>query len=183
MIDEIDKTKFIDTIGSIKQDIINTRNKIIYNANSELIKLYFRIGKTISENSKYGKSFVEILSKSLKLEFPNLTGFSDRNLWRMKAFYEKYKDFSILPPAVAELPWTHNYILLEKVKDDNERIWYAEECLKNAWSKAVLINQIELKLYKRKELSNKLTNFSKKINIKHNSSLANEMIKDPYILS
>ena len=46
----------------------------------------------------------------------------------MKAFYEQYKDFLILPPVVAELPWTHNYILLEKVKDKDKRIWYAEEC-------------------------------------------------------
>lgn len=53
----------------------------------------------------------------LKKDFPNITGFSERNLWRMKTFYENYKDFSILPPAVAELPWTHNYIFLEKIKD------------------------------------------------------------------
>ena len=117
-----DKNDIINIINDVKQDVKNTRNKIIYNANSELINLYFRIGKTISEKSYYGKNFVGTLSKSLKLEFSNSKGFSERNLWRMKAFYEKYKDFIILPPAVAELPWTHNYILLEKIKDNNERI-------------------------------------------------------------
>ena len=65
----------------------------------------------------------------------------------MKAFYEQYKEFSILPPEVAALPWTHNYILLEKIKDRNKRLWYANECLKNGWAKSVLLHQIELNLY------------------------------------
>lgn len=181
MIENIEKTEIIKTIDSIKQDVINTRNKIMYNANRELINMYFRMGKNISENVKYGNNFILILSKSLKLEFPDSTGFSERNLWRMKAFYEQYKDFLNLPPAVADLPWTHNYILLEKVKDRDKRIWYAEECLKNGWSKAVLVHQIELELYERKKLSNKFTNFNQNIELKNNSDLANEIIKDPYI--
>lgn len=150
MIKNIEKTEFIKIINNIKKDVINTRNKIMYSANRELINMYFRMGKNISENSKYGSNFVTILSKELKLDFPNSTGFSERNLWRMKNFYEQYKVFSILPPAVAELPWTHNYILLEKVKDRDKRLWYAGECLKNGWSKNVLVHQIELKLYERK---------------------------------
>ena len=181
MIKNIEKTEFIKIINNIKKDVINTRNKIMYSANRELINMYFRMGKNISENSKYGSNFVTILSKTLKLDFPNSTGFSERNLWRMKNFYEQYKDFSILPPAVAELPWTHNYILLEKIKDRNKRLWYAEECLKNGWSKNVLVHQIELKLYERKKLSNKFTNFNQNIELKNNSDLANEIIKDPYI--
>lgn len=180
-IENIEKTNIVNTINSIKQDVINTRNKIIYNANRELINMYFRVGKNISENVEYGNSFITILSKSLKLEFPDSTGFSERNLWRMKAFYEQYKDFLILPPAVAELPWTHNYMLLEKVKDRDMRLWYAEECLKNGWSKSMLMHQIELKLYERQRLSNKFTNFNQNIKLKNDSDLANEIIKDPYI--
>ena len=177
----LEKTEIIKTIDTIKKDVINTRNKIMYNANKELINMYFRMGKNISENVKYGNNFILILSKSLKLEFPDSTGFSERNLRRMKVFYEQYKDFSILPPAVADLPWTHNYILLEKVKDINKRLWYAEECLKNGWSKTVLIHQIELQLYERKKIPIKFTNFSENIQLKNNSDLANEIIKDPYI--
>ncbi len=78
------------------------------------------MGKNISENAKYGNNFIAILSKSLKLEFPHSTGFSERNLCRMKMFYEQYRDFSILPPAVAELPWTHNYTLIEKRYIENQ---------------------------------------------------------------
>lgn len=181
MYNNIEKTEIIKTIDNIKKDVINTRNKIMYKANRELINMYFRMGKNISENVKYGNNFILILSQSLKLEFPDSTGFSERNLRRMKAFYEQYKDFLNLPPAVADLPWTHNYILLEKVKEIDKRIWYAEECLKNGWSKAVLVHQIELKLYERKKLPNKFTNFNQKIELKNNSDLANEIIKDPYI--
>lgn len=183
MIKDLENTEIIKTISIIKQDVVNTRNKIICNANRELIKMYFRMGKTISENVKYGTNFITILSKTLKLEFPGVTGFSERNLWRMKAFYEQYKDFSNLPPAVADLPWTHNYILLEKIKDRDKRIWYADECLKNGWSKSVLIHQIELELYERKKLSHKFTNFNHQIGLKNKSDLANEIIKDPYYLN
>lgn len=173
--------EFIKIINNIKTDILKTRNKTMYNANKELINMYFRMGKNISENAKYGSKFITILSKSLKLEFPNSTGFSERNLIRMKSFYEQYKNYSILPPVVAELPWTHNYILLEKIKDENKRLWYASECLKNGWSKTLLVHQIELNLYERKALANKSNNFKKEIIIKENSDLANDIIKDPYI--
>lgn len=181
MIENIDKIEFVETINSIKQDVMNTRNKVMRNANRELINLYFRIGKVISEKSCYGKNFVGMLSTSLKLSFSNSTGFSERNLWRMKSFYENYKGYSNLPPAVADLPWTHNYLLLEKVKDANKRLWYAEECVKNGWSKVVLVHQIELNLYDRKCISNKMTNFKEKLSLESNSELANEMLKDPYI--
>ena len=181
MIENIEKSEMIKTINNIKKDVLNTRNKIIHNANIELINMYFRMGKIISENTKYGNNFILILSKSLKLEFSDSTGFSERNLRRMKAFYEEYKEFEILPPTVAELPWTHNYILLEKIKDIDKRMWYAEECIKNGWSKTILIHQVELELYERKQLPNKLTNFNKNIKFEKNSKLANEIIKDPYI--
>ena len=81
--------------------------------------MYFRLGKHISENARYGNQFIHMLSISLRLDFPDVTGFSERNLWRMKAFYEQYKDFSILPLSVAELPYIPKEIL-EKLptKDD-----------------------------------------------------------------
>ena len=79
---------FKSIVINIKKDILNTRYKIITNANQELLNLYFRLGKIISENSKYGNNFIRDLSKYLILEFPNTTGFSLRNLSRMKKFYE-----------------------------------------------------------------------------------------------
>lgn len=123
---------FKDLILYVKEDILKTRFKVQTNANIELIKLYFRIGKIVSENAKYGNQFIQDFSTSLKLEFPNSTGYSTRNLSRMKKFYEEYKDLSILPPAVAKLPWTHNCILLEKIKDDNKRNWLGKKCFRSS---------------------------------------------------
>lgn len=112
--DLMDK-ELINLVNDIKKDIKATRNKILTSANQELIFMYFRIGKIISENSKYGSNFINILSSSLKLEFPDTTGFSPRNLARMRKFYEVYGDLSNLPLAAAKLPWTHNSILVEKM--------------------------------------------------------------------
>ena len=179
MSNEIDKD-FKNIIIKVKEDILATRYNIMQNANSEVIKLYFRLGKIISENSKYGNNFIKNFSTSLRLEFPNTTGFSERNLARMKKFYEEYKDLSNLPPAVANLPWTHNCILLEKVKDENIRNWYAQKCLENGWSKVVLDHQIDLQLYERQAIADKLTNFNDKLPISQ-SELARDVIKDPYI--
>ena len=78
------------------------------------------------------------------------------------------------------MPWTHNCILLEKVKDDNIRNWYAEKCIENGWAKTVLDHQIDLQLYERQAISDKLTNFENKLPILQ-SELARDVIKDPYI--
>lgn len=170
---------FKSLIVNVKKDILNTRYKIMENANFELINLYFRLGKIINENSKYGSNFINDVSTSLKIEFPNMKGFSSRNLSRMSTFYNEYKDLTNLPMPLAKLPWSHNYLLIEKIKDKNIRIWYAEKCYENGWSHTVLNHQIELNLYERQALSDKLTNFNK-LDLKQ-SELARDIIKDPYI--
>ena len=171
---------FKSIVINIKKDILNTRYKIITNANQELLNLYFRLGKIISENSKYGNNFIRDLSKYLILEFPNTTGFSLRNLSRMKKFYEEYKDFEKLPTPLAKLPWSHNYLLIEKIKDVNIRLWYAKESIKNNWSHVILNHQIELQLYERQVLNNKTSNFIRVLPNKQ-GKLANEILKEPYI--
>lgn len=172
--------EFKDLVLYAKEDILKTRFKVQENANMELIRLYFRLGKIVSKNARYGNKFIEDFSVALKLEFPDSTGFSARNLSRMKKFYEKYRDLSNLPPVVAKLPWTHNCILLEKVKDDEIRNWYAEKCIENGWSKTVLDHQIDLQLYERQALAEKLTNFENKLPASQ-SELARDVIKDPFI--
>lgn len=177
---DIDK-KFLDVIDTIKSEITNTKQRVFENANIELIGLYFRIGKYIFENANYGTRFVEHLSLALRLEFPNVTGYSTRNLARMRKFYHEYHTFSILPPVVAKLPWTHNCILIDKVKDKDKRLWYAEKTLINGWSKIVLEHQIDLNLYERQaDNTKKLTNFKEQLPIIQ-GELANDMMKDPYI--
>lgn len=171
---------FKNLVLYVKEDILKTRFKVQENANMELINLYFRLGRIVSENSKYGNKFINDFSIALKLEFPDTTGFSTRNLSRMKKFYEEYKDLSNLPMALAKLPWSHNNLLLDKIKDLKIREWYAEKCLENGWANSVLEHQIDLQLYERQVISDKLTNFDNKLPIMQ-SELARDMIKDPYI--
>lgn len=173
---------FKETIVNIKNEIINTQTQILSDANSRLINLYFKLGKIINDNSKWGDKFIETLEVELKLDFPNIKGFSARNLRRMKRFYLEYKDEEILPPAVAKLPWTHNIMLIEKIKDKNIRFWYANEAVSGNWSKVVLDHQIDMKLYKRKALPDKKNNFKNTL-IEPQSDLANDLQKDPYIFN
>ena len=173
---------FKDTIVNIKNEIINTQTQILSDVNSRLINLYFKLGKIINDNSKWGDKFIETLEVELKLDFPSIKGFSARNLRRMKRFYLEYKDEEILPPSVAKLPWTHNIMLIEKIKDKNIRFWYANEAVSGNWSKVVLDHQIDMKLYERKALSDKNNNFNSTL-IEPQSDLANDLQKDPYIFN
>ena len=172
--------EFKDLVLYAKEDILKTRFKVQENANMELIRLYFRLGKIISDNARYGNKFIADFSVALKLEFPDSTGFSARNLSRMKKFYEEYKDLSNLPTALAKLPWSHNNLLLDKIKDLQVREWYAEKCYENGWAHSVLDHQIDLQLYERQALAEKLTNFENKLPASQ-SELAMDVIKDPYI--
>lgn len=177
---EVD-VNIVSVLERIKADIVQTKAGILASANKELIAMYFRIGKIIDENSKYGNAFINELAKHLRLEFPNANGYSPRNLARMRKFYVEYKNLSNLPPAVANLPWTHNYILIEKLSDLEKRIWYAEKCIENGWSKVVLEHQIDLRLYERQaDSSKKLTNYENRLPSPQ-SELSQDIIKDPYI--
>lgn len=178
MIETVNDFKII--IENIKKDIKSTRFKIIENANFELLNLYFRLGKVIDKNWKYGNNFVNELSIELKLEFPNMKGISPRNLSRMRVFYKEYKEMQNLPVPLANLPWTHNYTLIEKVKDRKKRLWYAKKCLENGWSQTVLIHQIDSNLYQRQKENTKLSNFKEKMSLIQ-SEMARDMMKDPYI--
>lgn len=145
-----------------------------------MISLYFRIGKIIDDNWEYGNNFVNELSIELKLEFSNMKGLSPRNLRRMRIFYNEYKDIQNWPTPLANLPWSHNYTLIEKVKDKDIRMWYAKKCLENGWTHTALIHQIDSDLYQRQKVNTKLTNFKEKLS-RTQSKLAKEIMKDPYV--
>lgn len=178
MVDVIDKNNFISIVNDIKEDIKSTQTKIFQQANSNLINLYFRIGKRLEENSRYGNSFIKNVAESIKNEYPNLKGFSERNLRSMKLFYLEYKSDEIWQQVVAKLPWGHNLILIQKIKNIKIRMKYAEACIKNGWSRDVLINQIENNYHLR--IGNGFNNFNKFLPEQVNSS-ANDIIKDPYV--
>ena len=122
--------------------------------------MYWEIGEEITNQQSekgWGKSIVEILSKELQKEFPNVQGFSARNLWRMRNFYLEYSSAPNLPPLVAEISWSKNIVIMEKCEDPLEREFYIKITKKFGWTKDVLINNIENKTYEKYLLNQ--TNF------------------------
>lgn len=173
---------FKDIINNIKEEINTTQIMVMSDANKRLIELYFKIGKTIYENYNWGDKFVENLEMELKISFPNIKGFSARNLRRMKKFYTEYMEDETLPLAITKISWTHNILLFEKINDKQKRLWYANEAANNNWSKVVLEHQIDLNLYERQNNDNKLNNYNNTL-IEPQSDLANDLQKDPYIFN
>lgn len=152
-------------------------------ANSELIQFYWGLGKELIEKQKrhqWGTGFLEQFSHDMREAFPEMQGFSVRNLQRMKQFATLYSDISITTQAVSQLPWGHISRLMQMVKDDTAREWYATQTIKNGWSRSILEMQIESGLYERQAItSNKTSNYHKHLP-ELQSDLANELLKDPY---
>lgn len=140
--------------------------------------LYFRLGKIIEKNSKYGNYFIENVSNELNLEFPKIQGFSARNLKYMKKFYNEYRHEEKVQQLVAQLPWGHNLLLLDKIKDIEIRKIYIEGALRNGWSRSVLALQIDSNYHLRiGDTSNNFNNALPAID----SELITHSFKDPYI--
>jgi predicted nuclease of restriction endonuclease-like (RecB) superfamily len=166
-------------IASIKEKIRLAQYEALKEVNTQLIKLYWEIGKDISERQgeSWGKSIVSVLSKELQTEFPGISGFSERNLWLMTQFYNEYQNVEFLQPLVAEISWTKHIAIMSKCKDNQERRFYIMATKNFGWSKNVLIHQIENKTYEKYLLGQ--TNFETTLpdSIKNQAVLA---IKDEY---
>ena len=146
--------------GEVYRFIVSARNRAFQAVNTELINLYWKVGEYISyriANEEWGKSIVERLAKFLQAQEPELKGFSTQNLWRMRQFYEAYRDNSILSPLVRELSWTHNLILLARTKSSEEREFYLRLAIKERYSKRELERQISASVFERSILSEKLS--------------------------
>ena len=174
----LDKS-FQEITSSIKNAITNTQLEIMTDANKKLVNLYFNIGKTLEENSNWGNKFIDNVAMELKMSFPNLKGFSVRNLKYMKSFYNEYKDDGEFVQLVAQLPWKHNITLMQKVKDKEIRKWYMGKCLEEGWSDNILVYQIDTNLYNRQVKAIKHNNFN--LTLKQNTDLANNIMKEPYV--
>ena len=166
--------------NDLKQRIRNARVKAALAVNKELILLYWQIGTGIlSKQNKegWGTKVVTRLAKDLKQAFPDMKGFSIRNLKYMRSFAEAWPDDSTVQQLAAQVPWFHNCILLDKVKDPEARQWYIRKTIENGWSRNVLTMQIETDLYQRQ--GGAVTNFERTLP-KPQSDLAGQMLKDPY---
>jgi predicted nuclease of restriction endonuclease-like (RecB) superfamily len=145
--------RFTDIIQLIKQ----SRTNAIRAVNSELINLYWSIGEHIStklEKSEWGDSVVAELAKHIQKNEPDIKGFSDKNIWRMKQFYETYKDFPKLSPVVREISWTHNMLIFSRCKTVEEREFYLKLVKQENYSKRELDRQISAGLFERTMIGN-----------------------------
>ena len=121
----------------IQQRIRSAQYAALKAVNQELIALYWDIGKSIVDRQQaqgWGKAVVEQLANDIRTEFPGISGFSARNVWRMRDFYITYRDNEKLTPLVAEIGWTHNLVILEKCKDDLEREFYLRMTRRFGWT-------------------------------------------------
>lgn len=163
-------------------------------ANEELISLYWDIGRAIHEKQAaqgWGAKIIDQLAMDLRREFPDFQGFSRTNIYRMRAFYVAWREEQAIvpqpvgqlrqqsvPQPVGRLPWGHNVVLLERIANRDERLWYARAALEYGWSRSVLVVQIESRLHKRQGRA--ITNFTATLPAPQ-SDLAHQALKDPYI--
>lgn len=175
-------SEYIEWLGVLKNRIKSTQIKAALSANKEIIELYWEIGKELyekQENQGWGNSVVDNLEKDLITEFPDLKGFSRRNLFYMKGFYSFYKsDFEKVQQLVAQIPWGHNILIFSKSKTIGESVFYLTETVENSWSRSVLDMQIGTDLYSRQGKA--ITNFKNTLP-SPDSDLAKQTLKDPYL--
>lgn len=177
------KRVYEKTIHDIKNRIIKVRQTVVSYANRELIMLYWEIGRIIllrQKNEGWGAKIIDRMSCDISCEFPEMKGFSVRNLKYMLKFAVENNSRAIVQQVVAQLPWGSNIALLDKLNNQRDRIWYAEKAIKNGWSRNMLVHQIESGLHERQATERKTHNFRSTLP-KVQSDLAHETIKDPYI--
>jgi predicted nuclease of restriction endonuclease-like (RecB) superfamily len=171
-----------DFFQNLKERIRSAQVKAALAVNQELIFLYWQIGQEILQRQQeagWGAKVIDRLAQDLKTEFPEMTGFSLRNLKYMRAFAETYPDEAIVHQLGAQIPCKHNCVILDKVKDPEQRIWYIQKTIEDGWSRNVLIHQIEGDLYSRQ--GGALTNFQEVLPAPQ-SDLAQNLLKSEYNL-
>ena len=172
---------YLKFIEEVKSEIQKQRISVVLNANSSMICLYWNIGRAIlkkQEEEGWGAKIIDRMAKDLKDAFPEMSGFSPRNIKYMRKFAESWPDFEIVQRVVAQIPWRTNISLMDKLKDEESRIWYAYKVIENGWSKTILDMQIETRLMERSGRS--VNNFTAALP-PADSDMVNQVFKDPYL--
>ena len=139
----INNNDYITVVDDIKKRIKTAQRRLALTANGELFILYWNIGRVINEYSVWGNKFIENLARDIKLDFPNAKGYSVRNLKYMATFAKIFPEIEIVQSLTAQLTWTHSNALLDKVKDREVFLWYAERSSEEGWTVDTLIEQVE----------------------------------------
>lgn len=169
-----------ELLKDIKDRVKSSQLKAAIAVNQELVQLYWGIGQSVlkkQEEEGWGSKVVEKLAADLKAAFPEMKGFSLRNIQFMVQFAKEYPDIEIVKQVVSQIPWGHNILIIQKINDIEIRLWYAKKTIENGWSRNVLMHWLDSGLHERQGKA--LTNF-KQILTSPQSDLAHEALKDPY---
>ena len=182
---EIFSSDYKSFLGEIKSRIASSQIKAAIAVNEELLRLYWDLGKIILEKQKvssWGDGLIEQISTDLKSEFPNIQGFSVRNIKYMRQWFSFWNiDNQIgqqLVAQIVKIPWGHHIAIITKIKNSDEAVFYLQKTIEHGYSRAVLIHQIESRLYGREGKA--ITNFSMTLPAP-DSDLAQQTLKDPYV--
>jgi len=175
-------SSYVDWLTDLKTRIHTAQQRAALAVNRELVLLYWQIGRDIlarQAEQGWGAKVIERLAHDLRTAFPDMKGFSPRNLKYMRAFAEAWPDSEFVQGVLAQLPWYHQLALLDKLHSEEARRWYAAKAIEHNWSRNVLVIQIETGLRERTGAA--ITNFAAQLPRPH-SDLAHESLKDPYRL-
>jgi len=171
---------YYDFLRELKERILQAQVRAVISVNRELVLLYWQIGRDILNRQQqrgWGAKVIDNIAADLQKAFPEMKGFSPRNLKYMRSFAETYPDEQFVQEVLAQIPWYHNIALMEKLKSSEERLWYARQTMEQGWSRDVLVHQMESGLYRRQGKAD--TNFSRTLPDAQ-SELAQQLLKDPY---
>jgi predicted nuclease of restriction endonuclease-like (RecB) superfamily len=169
-----------DWLIDLKSRIHNAQQRATLAVNRELVLLYWQIGQDIlvrQAQQGWGTKVIDRLAQDLRAAFPDMKGFSPRNLTSMRAFAGAWPDAEFVQEVLAQLPWYHQIALLDKLSSPENRRWYAAQAIEHNWSRNILVMQIETRLLERSGKA--VSNFESQLP-KPQSDLARESLKDPY---
>ncbi|MHC8379351.1 PDDEXK nuclease domain-containing protein [Pseudomonas sp. MDT1-16] len=169
-----------DWLIDLKSSIHNAQQRATLAVNRELVLLYWQIGQDIltrQTQQGWGTKVIDRLAQDLRAAFPDMKGFSPRNLKYMRAFAGAWPDAEFVQEVLAQLPWYHQIALLDKLSSPENRRWYAAQAIEHNWSRNILVMQIETRLLERNGKA--VSNFDSQLP-KPQSDLARESLKDPY---
>ena len=172
--------QYLQAVEEINDYVNQAKCRASVSVNSEIMKTNIFIGNVIIRNSEWGNKFVENLSKDMKMRFPSAKGYSVRNLKYMKKFAQIFTEDDVDEYGLGRITWSHHQILMSKVSNREEYIWYLEKTLEHKWSVDDLTSQVKSQLYKRQAVANKISNFERRLPAEQKDMVLSTM-KDPYM--
>ena len=175
-------TDYRQALAAIKQRIQVTQTRAVLAVNTELLNLYWDIGRQLDawqRERAWGSAVVEQMALDLQTSYPGMKGFSRTSLFAMRQFYAFFSpQFEVVPQAVGQMPWGHIRTLLAKIKSVELVLLYAQACIEHGWSRTVLEWQIEQRFHER--AGKVVGNFAHTLPLPH-SELVQQTLKDPYV--